>query len=135
MVRISDLQRERVCVIRQRGASYGRIAAELGLSRNTVKSICQRAGIQVQTDVQNSSVCEQCQTPLEAPGLGRRFCCSECRLAWWHAHPQCLNRKAIYTFTCAGCGVRFEAYGNSGRKYCCHGCYIRARFGTKGGRP
>lgn len=39
------------------------------------------------------------------------------------------------THTCAGCGATFEAYGNKHRKYGTHACYIRTRFGTRGGRP
>lgn len=38
---------------------------------------------------------------------------------------------AADSFTCAECGKPFTAYGNSKRKYCCHTCYIAARF--KGG--
>ena len=131
---IGGATRQQVMGLRMRGASYGKIAAALGLSRNTVKSICRRAGINPLPQTDSPVACEQCHTPLEAPGPGRRFCSSQCRLAWWHAHPQCLNRKAIYAFTCAGCGVSFETYGNAGRKYCSHACYIRARFGTRGGR-
>lgn len=50
---------------------------------------------------------------------------------WWKEHPKMLNKKAVYTYTCAGCGRKFTAYGNSKRKYCSHACYIKDRF--KGG--
>nr|WP_297993491.1 hypothetical protein [uncultured Actinomyces sp.] len=56
-------------------------------------------------------------------------------MSWWHTHPMMLERRAITTHTCAGCGATFEAYGNKHRKYCTHACYIRTRFGTRGGRP
>lgn len=61
----------------------------------------------------------------------RVFCSDECRVKWWHEHPEKIKQRAVYSFTCAGCGGQFTAYGNSRRKYCSHGCYIRARF--KGG--
>jgi hypothetical protein len=35
----------------------------------------------------------------------------------------------MYSFTCAGCGVEFAAYGNASRKFCSHECYIKSRFG------
>lgn len=127
--------RDQVLVLRRRGLSYGQIAAELGLSRNTVKSICQRAGITPEQNRQPVTACEHCGTALETTGSGRRFCSTSCRLAWWHSHPECLNRRAIYTFTCPTCQQGFSAYGNARRKYCSHACYIRQRFGTKGGRP
>ena len=46
-----------------------------------------------------------------------------------------LERRAITTHACAGCRATFESYGNKHRKYCTHACYIRTRFGTRGGRP
>jgi len=45
-----------------------------------------------------------------------------------------MNRKAVYPVVCAHCARPFESYGNAGRKYCSHGCYIAARFGPSGGR-
>ena len=60
-----------------------------------------------------------------------KFCSSACRVSWWNAHPDAVGKKAFYDYTCACCGKTFRAYGNSHRKYCCHTCYIQARF--KGG--
>ncbi|WP_406713275.1 helix-turn-helix domain-containing protein [Trueperella pyogenes] len=133
----SEITREQVMELRRRGASYGQIATSLGISRNTVKSICRRANITTALAVESepAKVCEQCNGHIEPAVAGQRFCCDACRLAWWHAHPERLNRQAIYTFTCAACGESFDAYGNKHRKYCSHPCYIRHRFNTRGGRP
>lgn len=79
-------------------------------------------------------VCEHCKTDLPGGEQARRFCSAKCRLDWWHQHPERLDRKALYSFTCAHCGQPFMAYGNRNRKYCSHACYVQARFGTKGGR-
>ena len=57
------------------------------------------------------------------------FCSAECRVRWWNAHPYMVNQKAVYHFVCAYCGKEFTAYGNNKRKYCCHACYIKDRFG------
>ena len=38
---------------------------------------------------------------------------------------------ACVSTRCARCGKPFTAYGNAGRKYCSHSCYIADRF--KGG--
>lgn len=129
----SEIIKQRVIDMRARGATYGDIARETKLSRNTVKSICRRATIEI--SVGESRGCEQCGQVLETESWARRFCSDACRLAWWHAHPEQLNRQAIYSFTCHGCGTSFEAYGNKGRKYCTHACYVCHRFGTRGGRP
>lgn len=133
----SGITRERVMELRRRGDSYGQIAASVGMSRNTVKSICRRAEIKsdLVADVDHVTACEQCSGHIEAAVVGQRFCSDVCRLAWWHQHPERLNRRAVYTFTCAACGESFDAYGNKHRKYCSHPCYVRHRFNTRGGRP
>ena len=59
----------------------------------------------------------------------KRFCSDSCRMKWWNSHMDKVKRKAIYEFTCLHCGRTFTAYGNSGRKYCSHDCYIEERFG------
>ncbi|MGJ9482084.1 helix-turn-helix domain-containing protein [Actinotignum sp. GS-2025e] len=133
----SEITRERVVELRRRGDSYGQIATSLGMSRNTVKSICRRADITTAPAArcEPATTCEHCNGHIEAAIVGRRFCCDACRLAWWHAHPERLDRRAIYTFICRACGQTFTAYGNKHRKYCSHPCYIRHRFKTRGGRP
>lgn len=52
-----------------------------------------------------------------------KFCCGKCRQVWWNTHPEQINKKALYSFTCVCCGKSFTAYGNSSRKYCSHDCY------------
>lgn len=128
-------QKERVIELRRRGHSFGEIAEQVDISRNTIKSLCHRLKIepiQLGTEAQDG-ICLHCQIPF-TPVTGKKFCSTNCRLSWWHANPQRLNRKAIYTFTCPNCQQPFSAYGNSKRKCCTHACYIRHRFGTRGGK-
>ncbi len=75
--------------------------------------------------------CPECGAAVEQhPGRKRRrFCSDACRRAWWNAHPEMVRRRAVYEFECACCGQPFTAYGNAGRKYCSHACYIADRFG------
>ena len=61
----------------------------------------------------------------------KRFCSSRCRNKWWNSNLDKVNKKANYEFTCVRCHKTFTAYGNKGRKYCCHECYIADRFGGK----
>ncbi len=58
----------------------------------------------------------------------KRFCSVSCCQLWWNAHPDAVRQKALYHYTCAGCGKAFTAYGNSHRKYCSHECYIKDRY-------
>ena len=109
---------------RQQGLGYRRIAAVTGYSLNTVKSVCRRAAEQ-----QEEKVCLQCGAKVEQPPhrKEKKFCSDKCRLAWWKAHPEQLNRKAIYHLVCANCGQSFDSYGNSRRNYCSRACYDAVR--------
>jgi len=79
----------------------------------------------------NCTYCKQCGQEMEviAGRKLKKFCSDKCRMGWWIANPNQLNRKATYNFTCACCGTDFTAYGNKGRKFCNHTCYIASRFG------
>ena len=136
---MNNLQKYRILLLRANGESYNIIADALGLSVNTVKSYCRRNNITCNTSTStpknssNQAFCRQCgkelpQIPHKKP---MKFCSDECRVKWWNAHPDKVNKKAIYTFTCAYCQKIFTSYGNSNRKYCSHNCYINGRF--KGG--
>lgn len=140
MTVFNDTAKAQVRRLREAGMPLGKIAAQLGVNVNTVKSWCRRNNITPTTDTTAAAVdvvelvgCLQCGAELT--GRQTRFCCEPCRRAWWKTHPDLIDRKAFYTFTCAYCSKSFTAYGNSTRKYCCHACYIRHRFTTRGGRP
>lgn len=133
-------QKTQIASLRSQGYGYTRIAQALGLSKNTVKSYCKRnnmtkAAMEPATDIATlrSSFCQECGKEItQTPGRKeKKFCSDECRHKWWNARPDRIERKAVYSYTCACCGKPFTAYGNSRRKYCCHACYIADRF--KGG--
>jgi endogenous inhibitor of DNA gyrase (YacG/DUF329 family) len=135
---MTDRQEERIRKMKAGGYGYVRIAQELGLSENTVKSFCRRKGI-------NNAAADTVIPPLEGdkgicpccgkevrqnPGRkAKRFCSDKCRNAWWNSHLDQVERKACYEFVCAYCKKPFTAYGNAGRKYCSHACYVADRFG------
>ena len=74
--------------------------------------------------------CFYCGTAVtQNPGRKeKKFCSNKCRMKWWNAHFDKLNKKTMYPYICPHCGKAFEVYGNSQRKYCCHACYIADRF-------
>lgn len=136
---MNSLQKDRISILRVSGESYNSIADALGISVNTVKSYCRRNNLTCNTSTVTTKTsisqvfCKQCgkelpQIPHKKP---LKFCSDECRVKWWNTHPDKVNKKAIYSFSCAYCKKAFTAYGNSGRKYCSHKCYINDRF--KGG--
>lgn len=125
---MTNEQREIIIRMRMDGHGLAAIARETGLSRDSVKSFCRRNDIT--GVVVKKGCCPQCgkridQNPHSKP---KRFCSAHCRQVWWNAHPEQVSRKAVYEFVCAKCGQPFSAYGNNRRKYCSHGCYIKARF-------
>lgn len=129
---MTDEQKEKIICFRRRGIGYADIGRELGISKDTVKSFCRRNGLtisEVKTD--DLDRCRECGNPIvqQEKSKKRIFCCKACREKWWTEHADRICRKVVYTFTCAGCGKTFTAYGNSSRKYCSHACYVRDRFG------
>ena len=131
-------QKEQIRKLRNSGNGYTAIADALGLTKNQVSAFCRRAGL-AGNAVDGTSVipavncCRCCGKQLiQIPGKkAAKFCSSSCRNRWWNTHLDQVKRRAVYEYTCAGCGMPFTAYGNSHRKYCSHSCYIRSRF--KGG--
>lgn len=129
---MDDNQKTLITKLRHQGLGYSEISSRLNISRNTVKSFCTRKKITV-GNKDNGDVCRECGRPLVQPPKSKKriFCSPECRVNWWHNHPDCIKQRAIYNYKCAYCGKDFSAYGNSHRKYCSHACYIKDRF--KGG--
>ena len=126
---MTDIQKETIRYLRRNGQRYADIAVRLEVSESTVKTFCHRAGLTEAPE--RDTACRQCGAELHhrQGSKARKFCSDTCRLAWWRQHPYLLQRAAIYKIDCAHCGRTFESYGNKGRKYCSHGCYIRARYG------
>lgn len=133
---MTDEQKKKITALRQEGLGYMAIAKQMDISKDTVKSFCRRnglAGEMASAAEKKVPKCRECGKLLQqAEGMKPRvFCCDECRVKWWHEHPEQIKQRAVYSFICACCGKAFTAYGNSKRKYCSHKCYIRNRF--KGG--
>lgn len=141
---MNNQQKTKIEKMRLEGGGYIRIATELGISVNTVKSHCRRHGLhgdslesmktRQKEDLLRSAQyrkCRNCDTPvLQIPGRkAKLFCSDKCRNQWWNTHQNQVTRKAYYKITCACCGKTFMVYGNRRRKYCCHACYIMDRFG------
>lgn len=127
---MNKLQKERIELLRAEGQSYTRIADILCVSENTVKSFCRRNNLSGTTNNNLKDRCRGCGSSLiQTKGAKQKHFCSDlCRMKWWNAHPEEVNRKAIYKLTCMLCGVEFESYGNKGRKYCSRACSGAARM-------
>jgi len=120
---MKPLQKRLIGEMRSKGITYAAIAAELGISENTIKSHCRRNKI----EVEKPDVCPVCSKPLvHLPHKKKkRFCSDKCRMAWWKKNPESVNRKANYDFVCPTCQKPFTSYGNPKRIYCSRKCSAR----------
>ncbi len=123
-------QKQQIILLRIQGLSYKEIAKKVNISYNTISAFCKRNRIEKDT-----LLCKLCKTPINniSGQKPKKFCSDKCRTSWWNTHQKEVQRKAVYQFHCAYCGSDFTAYGNSKRKYCTHTCYIKARYGRRGG--
>ena len=137
---MNDFERDQIKKLRECGYSYGCIANELGLPKDTVKSHCRRHGLDGVAKVNSKGIsrkeillCKTCGIAvIQTPGRkAKKFCSDRCRMKWWNSHADQVNKKATYDMVCANCGCSFQVYGDSKRKYCCHECYVEGRFGKK----
>lgn len=134
---MTNEQKIRITAMREKGYGYAAIAEVLEIPKNTIKTYCNRNGLAGIRQQQHRLIlpnygqfCKECGKPIVQPEKTKKriFCCKECRVKWWAKHPDAVNQKAIYHFTCQGCGKEFTNYGHSNRKYCSHECYIKNRF-------
>ena len=87
---MTEQQLEQIAVLRKENYPYSFIGRELGLSPNTVKSICQRKGFaasgtrKTKAEKQNAPLCRYCHKPLpETKRRGALFCSDYCRTKWY----------------------------------------------------
>ena len=118
------LDKQKIRELQVKGLGHRKIAMALGLPENTVKSHCRRHPY-----IPLEEACLQCKKAIQSTPHKRKkkFCSDACRMTWWNAHQNLVNRKAIYSFTCRQCGKSFESYGKRNRQYCSRACYAQAR--------
>ena len=135
---MNAMQKREIERLRLNSFSYSYIAKQLNINLNTIKAHFRRNSLaQAKIDIEDAADPNRCKhcgkklnhTPKAKP---KKFCCEFCRHRYWNAHRDQMKRKAFYFVDCAHCGKLFESYGNAGRKYCSHECYINHRFGEPG---
>ena len=127
-------QQQAIIRLKNGGLSLSQISSRLGISRNTVKSFCQRLQTANETTTETNGACEQCGLPLHfREGRAHpRFCSDKCRTTWWNTHPEQLSPSAMIEVHCVCCGTSFRSFPSRHRTYCSRQCYIRARYGGVG---
>ena len=113
-------------MLREKGYGYKRIANELGLSVNTVKSYCRRHP----ELIKKTFVCLNCGKPFEQKPKRKqkRFCSDKCRYSWWNK--QDTRNKGKAASSCLFCGREFYIYRSKKQKFCSRECYHKFRGGV-----
>ncbi len=126
---MTDEEKSIVVEMKKAGLGARRIAHFLGLSVNTVKSYLRNHPEALFPGEPCDDFCHFCGKPIiyTPKAKKRKFCSDQCRLAWWKAHPDKLNRKAFYPKICPSCGQSYMAYGRPNQKYCSRKCFANAR--------
>lgn len=138
---MTNEQRKQIYLLRKSGLGYKAISKATGVSRDSVRSFCKTRGMDgyvgekgvIRQKIKNGELCMYCAGEINKAATGRpaKFCCNECRRAYWKIHRSEVKRscEATYIMECKYCHETFESYGNKHRKYCCHEHYIYDRFG------
>ena len=124
---MASFSTEKLLEMRGAGMTFSQIAAALGVSRNTVKSHCRRAG-QPSAEAGQKS-CVHCGQLFSIRGR-RRFCSNTCRYAWNYQH-RVLGADNAVSKNCECCGKPFFSYPSSHRKFCSRHCYTAGRYGKE----
>ena len=126
---MTDSQRILIDNLRLEGYGYSKIATEIGVSENTVKSYCRRSKTNSKAQ-ENIAACEQCGKLIDmSKRSARRFCSDACRNKWWNEHPK---TEMSYVTTCACCRRKIHMRRRNEKKFCSHACYIKSRYGGGG---
>ena len=134
---MTELQKQKIISLRRQGIGYLKIAQELGISQNTVKSYCRRNNLTKADEIiepkemfaETEHFCLQCGAAVlqnEKRKL-KKFCSDKCRMKCWNSHRDMVKHKNESEIECPNCHKYFTAV--MGRKYCSHSCYISHRFG------
>ena len=120
---MTNEMQQKIYELFNKGISYRKIGATLGIAPNTVKAVVTK------TDCNDRTRCKECgkiifYTPQRKK---KKFCCDACRAAWWSKHREARNLKATYNYVCPNCGKIFTAYGNPYRVYCSRACSAMGR--------
>lgn len=121
-------EKNKILRLRANGNSYGQIAEELGVSKNTIASFIKRNEVNQSNELKESN-CQNCGLSIRSlpKKKQRKFCSDACRMQWWNNNLDDVNKKAFYVIECKNCSKTFKTYGNRDRKYCSLECYNSSR--------
>ncbi len=132
---MTEQEKTHIRELQQQGMSYGDIATQTGISRNTIKSFLRRdidkpAQLVIAPITSSCQYCG-CEISMTPHKKAKKFCSDSCRMQWWNAHRDLVKVNVVYQLECQCCHKQFSDPGHKNRKYCSVACYRQARFGGK----
>lgn len=128
-------QKIQIQQLRENGVGIKKIADTLKLTRDSVKSYCNRHHIapKEKSDSDND-FCLYCfkklvHTPKHKK---KKFCGIECKQKWWSQHRELIKHKKTVICHCKYCGSEFQRLPSSNQKFCNQKCYFAYRYGEEG---
>ncbi len=123
-------EKNRIKQLREEGLGYKKIASEMGISVNTVKSYCRNNNL-TSSHILSKTFCKECGKEIKQKQKCKKrvFCSDECKRNWWNHHKIQVRKTILEEHICLCCNKPFMAYPGENRKYCSHDCYIKGRFG------
>lgn len=111
--------------LKAKGWGYKKIAAELGLPLNSVKSYIRR---HPEPENVSSGICDNCGMAFSAVSNShkKRFCSDTCRNAWWRVHQHEINHTKEYEHLCRYCGTHFKNCRKTA-SFCSRKCFADYR--------
>ena len=118
---MTDKERIVVDALVANNVPVSKIAAQIGISKNTIKSYLQRKKV--------SDVCLNCGSVLKhiPHHKKKKFCSDKCRMHYWNTHPQEMTLKNATIIKCEYCGKDVFSYRKKARRYCSRACAIEGR--------
>ena len=85
---MTDLEKIKINELKNKGYGYKKIATELSISQNTVKSYLKRTNVDDKKEDENSSVCLFCGKVViqNEHRKIKKFCSDKCRYNWHNTH-------------------------------------------------
>jgi len=134
---MTDEQKRTIQRMRLEGNSYSQIATAVNILEGTIKAFCSRNKIYlpktlpIHKPFAKGELCKCCGKDIiqNKNTKLKVFCDDTCRINWWNKNQDKVKKKALYKIKCKQCRIEFDSYGNKGRKYCSHSCYIKFKEG------
>lgn len=119
---MTEAQINKILECKAKGLGYKKTAKEVGVHYTTIQKFLKKYG---GGDVLIHSHCLECGKPIvySRNHRPRKFCCQDCRNAYWNREHGMNTTKASKPFVCERCGKTFLSFRKHPH-FCSRECYL-----------